>query len=421
VTDCVTGVRDGQAVDLRIPNWIAIGSPSLEGVEHVGSAFHMGRSSTEGAFTAPYNSTEDIDFDHEAEFTNSGRYLLATDERGGGVTPPGATCSPAGDNSQGNGGLHAYSVNRLKKSTPPNATQAFESYARTPKGEKAIFRARIRTQPQGSFCTAHVFQQIPGQNRIFMAWYSQGTQVIDFTENEDGTLEFKEAGYFIPENANQWVSQIFKVERNGDGTFTYFGATGDGIVGAGAGRSAIDVYKVTLPPPPAPRGRLAGTGEGFAPPSCLARRVRIGNRNIGRLKLRQTRARTSRRARPLGARITRKQRVLRYCVKGPNRKVRGVAVFDGKRKARVVMSNAKGHKRKRIGAGSSRKALRRKFGKRLRKIGPGLRLVRGSRKARNRVVFKITKTRVRYVALTDRKLASKPKTLRAYLRRAKLR
>ena len=47
--------------------------------------------------------------------------------------------------------------------------------------------------------------------------------------------------------------------------------------------------------------------------------------------------------------------------------------------------------------------------------------MRGSRKSRNRVIFKITKTRVRYVAVTDRKLASKPKTLRAYLRRAKLR
>jgi len=421
VTDCVTGASNGAPVDLRIPNWIRIGSPSVAGVNHVGSAFHMGRAATGGGATAPFNSTQDIDFDHELELSNSGRFMFATDERGGGIVPPGATCSPAGDNAQGNGGLHAYSMDRLKKTTPSSAERAFESYARTPKGEKAIFRARIRTQPQGSFCTAHVFQQIPGQNRIFMGWYSQGTQVIDFTENEDGTLEFKEAGYFIPENANEWVSQIFKVERNSNGTFTYFGATGDGVVGAGAGRSAIDVYKVTLPPPPAPRGRLPGTGAGFAPSSCLARRVRVGNRNIGRLKLRQTRARTARRARPLGARITRKQRVLRYCVKGPNRKVRGAAVFDGKRKTRVVLSNASGHKRKKIGAGSSRKALQRKFGKRLRKIGPGLRIVRGSRKARNRVVFKITKTRVRYVALTDRKLAGKPKILRAYLRRAKLR
>ena len=59
--------------------------------------------------------------------------------------------------------------------------------------------------------------------------------MLDFTENADGTLEFKEAGYFIPENANEWVSQIFRVQNNQNGTFTYFGATGDGIIGAGAG------------------------------------------------------------------------------------------------------------------------------------------------------------------------------------------
>ena len=91
-----------------------------------------------------------------------------------------------------------------------------------------------------------MFQQIPGQNRIFMGWYSQGTQVVDFTENADGTVDFKEAGYFIPANANTWVSHIFKVERNRDGSFNYYGATGDFNLGAG-GRNAIDIYKVRLP------------------------------------------------------------------------------------------------------------------------------------------------------------------------------
>ena len=61
-------------------------------------------------------------------------------------------------------------------------------------------------------------QQIPGQNRIFMAWYSQGTQVVDFTENADGTIDFKTAGWFIPEGSNQWVSAIFKAQRNPDGS-----------------------------------------------------------------------------------------------------------------------------------------------------------------------------------------------------------
>jgi hypothetical protein len=107
----------------------------------------------------------------------------------------------------------------------------------------------VRTQPQAAFCTSHVFQQVPGQNRIFMGWYSQGTQVIDYVERPNGRIRFKEAGFFIPENANTWVSHVFDVQRNRNGTFTYRGATGDFQL-AGAGRNAIDVYKVTLPPPP---------------------------------------------------------------------------------------------------------------------------------------------------------------------------
>ena len=249
VTDCVVGQDPGGgAVDLKVPNWLKIGAPSLEGVRHLGSAHHMGR----GAGTQP--SSEDIDFDHEAELTDSRRFIIATDERGGGVTPPGATCSPVVDNPEGNGGLHAYAVDRLDTSLPGSAEEAFDAYARTPEGDKAIHRVPVRTQPEGTFCTAHVFQQIPGQNRIFMGWYSQGTQVIDFTERKDGTIEFEDAGWFIPENANTWTSAIFKMQRNDDGTFTYWGATGDFNLGA-AGRSAIDIYKVTLPAPPEPARR----------------------------------------------------------------------------------------------------------------------------------------------------------------------
>jgi hypothetical protein len=92
-----------------------------------------------------------------------------------------------------------------------------------------------------------------------MGWYSQGTQVVDFTENPDGTIDFKEAGYFIPVNANTWVSHVFKAQQNPDGTFTYWGATGDFTIG-GQGRSAIDVYKVTLPAPQAPQGGTGGAG-----------------------------------------------------------------------------------------------------------------------------------------------------------------
>lgn len=253
IVDCVVG--EGGA-DLSVPGWLAAGAPSLEGVEWLGSAIHMGRESTDGAADPAFPSTEDIDFDHEAELTHSGEFVLATDERGGGVLPPGASCAPGVDNPTGNGGIHAYRVDALSTSRPAGPDEAFQAYARTPDGEKAIHRAEIHTQPQATECTAHVFHQVPGQNRIFMAWYSQGTQVVDYIEHADGSFEFVPVAYFIPENANTWTSAVFSFEENPDGTFTYYGATGDFALGNG--RSAIDIYSVTLPPP-------ASAGEAPAP------------------------------------------------------------------------------------------------------------------------------------------------------------
>jgi hypothetical protein len=251
VVDCVDGQGQGTE-DLTIRPWLESGSPSLQGVQWLGSIYHQGRGAG-GSATPAFDSTQDIDFNHEAELSASRRFLIATDERGGGVTPPGAACNPATDVKSGNGGVHFYRFGGLSQQAPSGPGQAFTAYARKPNGSKAIFRAPIRTQPQGSLCTAHVFQQIPGQNRIFMGWYSQGTRVLDFTERPDGKVEFKEAGWLIPENANTWVSHVFDWQRNPNGTYTYWGATGDFNLGL-AGRSAIDIYRVTLPPPPLPRG-----------------------------------------------------------------------------------------------------------------------------------------------------------------------
>ena len=255
VIDCIDGTLDesvggvSASQDLTIPGWIAQGSPSLEGVEFLGSIHHQGRGAGSSPATPAFPSTEDIDFNHEAELSGSGELLLATDERGGGVLPPGASCSPGADNTAGNGGVHFYDVDGLHQGPPGTPQEEFKAYARTPEGKKAIYRAPIRTKAQGTVCTAHVMQQVPGENRIFMAWYSQGTQVIDFVENPDGTVRFQQAGFFIPENANQWVSHVFKSEDNPDGTTTYFGVAGDFNLGE-SGRNSIDVYKVTLPPAP---------------------------------------------------------------------------------------------------------------------------------------------------------------------------
>jgi hypothetical protein len=261
VIDCVNGEVGGKVQPLRVSEWLKIGAPSLEGVEWIGTVPHMGINGTDTIVNAPRDSKTDILAAHESELTQSGKFVITSDERGGGVAPPGASCSPGVDNVSGNGGLHFFPVASFTRQTPLKTEDVDKLWARTPEGDKAIYRATIRTQPQASVCTAHVFQQIPGQNRVFLGWYSQGTQVFDFTENDDGTISVKEAGYFTPENANSWTSHVFKAQRNQDGTFTYWGAASDGIL-PGTGRSAIDVYKVTLPPAPEPAGgRQPGTPE----------------------------------------------------------------------------------------------------------------------------------------------------------------
>ena len=284
IIDCHNGGTDEKPQSLIVSEWLKIGAPSLEGVKWVGTVPHMGFGATADIANTRYDATEDIVAAHESELTQSGRFVLTTDERGGGVVPGGATCTAGDANTRGNGGIHAFPIASFTTNPPSDAENAWKLWARTSEGEKAIYRAPTRTGASGDFCTSHVFQQIPGQNRIFMGWYTQGTQVVDFVENADGTIDFKETGYFVPENANTWTSHIFKVERNGDGTFTYYGATGDGIL-PGTGRGAIDIYKVTLPPAPTPRG-ASGPSFPTATPAACARtsafdRVRVrGGRGL---------------------------------------------------------------------------------------------------------------------------------------------
>jgi hypothetical protein len=308
VVDCVVGEGD---VDLRIRNWLAIGEPGSIGdhVGYLGSVHHQGRQATGGDVTSPaFGAKEDVDFNHEAEFTHSRKFVIATDERGGGVVPPGATCAQNLDNPVGNGGLHAYAVDRLFTTESldevPTPEEAFTSYARTPAGDKAIFRAEINTPgAQLTECTAHVFQQLPVDGdgtlgRIFMGWYSQGTQVVDYRENADGTFEFASVGYFIPELANQWVSHVFSSEVLPDGRVSYFGVASDFQLGNG--RNSVEVFKATLPPLGAAfdtdedtdgtnagggGGSGGGSGSGSTTPTTAARTLPATGADLGLLTL----------------------------------------------------------------------------------------------------------------------------------------
>ena len=297
VTDCVDGGTDAQPQNLRVMSWLAIGAPSLEGVTRIGTVHHMGFTArpTTRSSTPPFDATEDIVAAHESELTNSQDFVITSDERGGGVVPGGATLLSGRRQRARQRRPSRLPGRELRHDTAGGRGRGAAGLRERLQGDRAIYRAQIRTGPQGSFCTAHVFQQIPGQNRIFMGWYSQGTQVVDFDENPDGTVDFKEAGCFTPLNANTWTSAIFKVERKADGSFTYYGATGDGIL-PGSGRSAIDIYKVTLPGPPIPAGGVQpgtpvfpladesagpGTGAGTCAAAAAFNDVRVQPRRLG--------------------------------------------------------------------------------------------------------------------------------------------
>ena len=222
---------------LTVSEWLKIGAPSLEGVEvdrhrpahglrrHAGHRQHAVRRDR---WTSSPRTSREI--------TESGKFVITTDERGGGTVPGGAT-------------LHARRRQRARQRRPPRlpGRQLHDDAADDGRGGPEAVGARLRGRardlpradahatPQGSFCTAHVFQLIPGQNRIFMGWYSQGTQVVDFVENADGTIDFKRSPGSRPRTRTRGRRAIFKVQENPDGSFTYWGATGDGIL-PGTGR-----------------------------------------------------------------------------------------------------------------------------------------------------------------------------------------
>ena len=90
--------------------------------EHIGRAgARLGQAGCGGALVGAVATSA------EAELSASGRLLLATDERGGGVTPPGATCSAEIDSTAGNGGIHAYRTNALSTTGPGSPEDAWRA------------------------------------------------------------------------------------------------------------------------------------------------------------------------------------------------------------------------------------------------------------------------------------------------------
>ncbi len=195
-------------------------------------------------------SDEGVAVSHEADPTHDGQFMFVTDERGGGVVPPGSSCAPGVENPNGNGGAHAFDI-----SDPTDI-----EYATTPTGDKAVYISDA-VVPAETFCDIHVIEHVPGEQRFIAAYYTQGIKVVDYYVDDAGHLQFEERASFTLPRANTWTAEAFKVRKHDDGRRTYFIAVNDIHRG-------IDVVKWTGKPNPigakAPPAGRDLTDEGLA-------------------------------------------------------------------------------------------------------------------------------------------------------------
>ncbi len=160
-------------------------------------------------------------------------------------------------------------------------------------------------------------------------------------------------------------------------------------------------------------GDIAGVGgcpalasDGAGARGCLARRAPIGPRNVGRVRLGLTRRQLLRRV-PAPRRKTR--RSWRWCVKGGKGTV--AAAFTRKGRVALVTTTAPRHGNRRTHPGIRLRAVRRAY-PRARAIGRTL-LRANPRSPR---LLGMRRGKVRYVAVSTRRVIARRKTLRSYLR-----
>jgi hypothetical protein len=161
-------------------------------------------------------SDEGVSVSHESDPTPDRRFMFVTDERGGGVVPPGSSCTPGIDNPFGNGGAHAFDIRN----------PADIRYATTPTGQKSVYISDA-VVPAGTFCDIHVIEHVPGEQRLIVAYYSQGIKIVDYFVDRQGHVQFRETSSFTLPNANTWAAEDFKIVKNSNGTRTYFLAADD--------------------------------------------------------------------------------------------------------------------------------------------------------------------------------------------------
>ena len=214
-----------------------MGRPAATGWTYLGHYNNVGRDcGAPGQYTCNTNlsvrSDEGVAIGHESDPSPDGKHLFVTDERGGGIVPPGAACVNSVDNPNGNGGLHVFDMTKKDES-------GRFTYAESQDGGKAVYiSGEVLASP--TFCTIHVIEQIPDEQRIIAAWYSQGVKILDYYIDEQGRFAFQEtAGYTLLPN-DIWAGEVFKIVDNPDETRTYYFVSNDITRG-------LDVFSWTGP------------------------------------------------------------------------------------------------------------------------------------------------------------------------------
>ena len=145
----------------------------------------------------------------------------------------------------GNGGAHAFNI-----SDPSNIR-----YTRGPDGKKAVYISDA-VVPAETFCDIHVIERVPGEQRLVVAYYTQGIKIVDYYVDAQGRVQFHERSSFTLPNANTWAAEDFKIVNNANGTRTYYLATDDihGVSTSSVGRDA-QTQSAVRPLSPTPAGR----------------------------------------------------------------------------------------------------------------------------------------------------------------------
>jgi putative cell wall-binding protein len=239
VTDCVI------AAEGKTPReaYADIGSPRAEGWRLLGFYNHPGIDEANTNLQVP--STEGIAVSHETrpvplEGTDR-RFMVVSDERGGGVLPIGASCDSAGFNEFGNGGLHFFDI------TDPGDIRYATMVDEGGTERRAVWQGDV-VVPSGTFCVVHRFRFLEGEQRIVMGYYSQGIKVLDYELDAQGRFRFTEVASYVLPQANSWTADVFHTRDNADGTRTYFIATSD-TLGSTPARG-MDILTWTAEPNP---------------------------------------------------------------------------------------------------------------------------------------------------------------------------